>query len=93
MSPSRERVGGCRASIVPLTGLFHQRFDETAAGAAVASGSAHALDLGDGPGSGGDGGLDGMIGHSEAETEDHRQDLPRSVGVVIRAPFRSFLGP
>jgi hypothetical protein len=92
MSPSRERVGGCRASIVLLTGSFHQGFDETAAGPAVAARPAHARDLVHAQGAGGDAGFDGVVGHPEAETEDHRRVSLRNVGVVIRAAFRSFLG-
>src|SRR5262245_26972889 len=93
MLPSRESVGGGRASIVLPTGSFHQGFDEAAARPAVASSPARALDLVHRPGSRRDGELDGVVGYAEAEAEDHRRALPRNVGIVIRVTFRSFLGP
>jgi hypothetical protein len=87
-------AGGHRASIVPLTGSFHQGFDEVAAGPAVAPGAARPLDLAHRSGSRLDGGLDGVIGDTATEAEDHRRGLSRKIDdvVMVRVAFRPLLG-
>jgi hypothetical protein len=95
IDPPREDVGGlCAPTIVPVTGPFHQRVQEIAAGAAVAAGAARALDLGDRACAVGDGRLDSAIGDAAAEAEDHPRGLRERAGrSIIRVPFGSLLGP
>jgi hypothetical protein len=73
-------------TIAPITGPFHQRVQEIAAGAAVAAGAARALDLRDGGRALRDGRLDGAIGHAAAETDDHARGLrgAAACGAIIR---------
>jgi len=80
-------------TIAPITGPFHQRVQEIAAGAAVAAGAARALDLRDGGRALRDGRLDGAIGDAAAETDDHARGLRGAAGdSIMRGAFRSLRG-
>jgi hypothetical protein len=80
-------------TIVPVTGPLHQRFEEVAAGPAVTTRAARALDLGGRARAVRDDRFDRAVGDAVAEAEDHPRGFQETAGrSVIRVPFRSLLG-